>query len=260
MLDTACRVFSQVELPRRDDRGDRARGGDQRADPLPPLRLEARSLPRVPRRGVARASARSREQAIADDPDTLPRRDRRRLHGEEAKIRLVDLWIQALTEASEDTVIATAVRKQIREVHDFFADVIRDGQARGVVHADRDPVAEAWIFVAGGLLGDDRPPARRLARRRPAARPRRAAPLDAPRPSRRATVPRHEKAPAAAPGALPGQAGRRLGDPEFGSAARPAARICRLWRSPRTRPGVGRRCKVRSLYEPCPGLSSSSVK
>jgi hypothetical protein len=30
--------------------------------------------------------------------------------------------------------------------------VIRDGQRRGVIHADRDPEAEAWIFVAGGLL------------------------------------------------------------------------------------------------------------
>ena len=44
------------------------------------------------------------------------------------------------------------MREQIREVHDFFADVIRHGQAEGVIHADRDPVAEAWIFVAGGLL------------------------------------------------------------------------------------------------------------
>ena len=50
-------------------------------------------------------------------------------------------------------MIAKALRQQIREVHDFFAGVVRDGQARGVVHADRDPVAEAWIFVAGGLLG-----------------------------------------------------------------------------------------------------------
>ena len=49
-------------------------------------------------------------------------------------------------------MIAEALRKQIREVHGFFADLIRDGQARGVVNADRDPVAEAWIFVAGGLL------------------------------------------------------------------------------------------------------------
>jgi len=69
-----------------------------------------------------------------------------------AKIRLVDLWVQALTEASDDTTIAGAVKRQIREVHDFFADLIRSGQAEGVVHEDRDPVAEAWIFVAGGLL------------------------------------------------------------------------------------------------------------
>ncbi len=68
------------------------------------------------------------------------------------RIRVIDLWIQALTEASEDKVIAAALRRQVREVRDFFADVIRDGQARGVVQADRDPEAEAWIFVAAGLL------------------------------------------------------------------------------------------------------------
>ncbi|HVW88170.1 MAG TPA: TetR/AcrR family transcriptional regulator [Gaiellaceae bacterium] len=67
------------------------------------------------------------------------------------KLRVIDLWIQALNE-SEDKVIAQAVRKQIREVRDFFADVIRDGQRRGVIHPDRDPEAEAWIFVAGGML------------------------------------------------------------------------------------------------------------
>lgn len=69
-----------------------------------------------------------------------------------AKLRLVDLWIQALAEASEDPVIAKALRAQIRSVHDFFADVIRRGQADGIVNVDRDPVAEAWIFISGGLL------------------------------------------------------------------------------------------------------------
>ena len=69
-----------------------------------------------------------------------------------SKLRLVDLWIQALNEAAEDPLIAKAVRQQIREMHDFFADVIRRGQADGVLHPDRDPVAEAWIFVGGGLL------------------------------------------------------------------------------------------------------------
>jgi hypothetical protein len=49
-------------------------------------------------------------------------------------------------------VIASALREQVREVHDFIADVIRAGQERGVVNAERDAVAEAWLFVAGGLL------------------------------------------------------------------------------------------------------------
>ena len=92
------------------------------------------------------------EEASAADPDKClgAIADAYMVRGR--KIRVIDLWIQALNEASEDKVIAAAVRKQIREVHDFFADVIRDGQQRGVVHVDRDPVAEAWIFVAGGLL------------------------------------------------------------------------------------------------------------
>jgi AcrR family transcriptional regulator len=69
-----------------------------------------------------------------------------------AKLRLVDLWIQALVVAPEDAVIAKALRAQIRAVHDFFADVIRRGQADGVINPDRDPAAEAWIFVSAGLL------------------------------------------------------------------------------------------------------------
>jgi AcrR family transcriptional regulator len=92
------------------------------------------------------------EQAVADDPDSCLGAIADAYMAKRARIRLVDLWIQALTEASEDRVIAAALRKQVREVHDFFADVIRDGQARGVIAAERDPVAEAWIFVAGGLL------------------------------------------------------------------------------------------------------------
>ena len=69
-----------------------------------------------------------------------------------AKIRLIDLWIQGLNETADDPVITKALRRQIREVHAFFTGLIVDGQARGVVAADRDPRAEAWIFVAGGLL------------------------------------------------------------------------------------------------------------
>jgi TetR/AcrR family transcriptional regulator len=92
------------------------------------------------------------EEAIAADPDKCLGAIADAYMAKGKKIRVIDLWIQALNEASDDKVIAAAVRKQIREMHDFFADVIRDGQSRGVIHADRDPVAEAWIFVAGGLL------------------------------------------------------------------------------------------------------------
>jgi AcrR family transcriptional regulator len=69
-----------------------------------------------------------------------------------AKLRLVDLWMQALTEVSDDALIAKAVRRQILEVHAFFVEVIRRGQADGVLHPDRDPRAEAWIFLAAGFL------------------------------------------------------------------------------------------------------------
>jgi hypothetical protein len=41
----------------------------------------------------------------------------------------------------------------MREVHDFVAGVIRRAQETGGIRPDRDPDAEAWIFIALGLLG-----------------------------------------------------------------------------------------------------------
>ena len=116
------------------------------------------------------------EEAVAADPEQSLGAIADAYMAKGRKLRVVDLWIQALNEASEDKVIAAAVRRQIREVRDFFADVIRDGQLRGVVHADRDADAEAWIFVAagllatidsrlGGLLGEDLAAVRRERRR-----------------------------------------------------------------------------------------------
>jgi len=92
------------------------------------------------------------EDAIARTPETCLGAVVDAFMAKRAKIRLIDLWIQALNETGADPVIAKALRRQIREVHAFFADLIADGQARGVVAADRDARAEAWIFVAGGLL------------------------------------------------------------------------------------------------------------
>ena len=92
------------------------------------------------------------EEAIASDPQGCLGAIADAYMAKRSRLRLVDLWIQALTVAPEDDLIAKAVREQIREVHDFFAAVIRRGIEDGVVNADRDPVAEAWIFIAGGLL------------------------------------------------------------------------------------------------------------
>jgi AcrR family transcriptional regulator len=68
------------------------------------------------------------------------------------RIVLVDLWIQALTEAADDPEIRRALRRQVREVHEFVADVICRSQEAGGIVADRDADAEAWIFISLGLL------------------------------------------------------------------------------------------------------------
>jgi AcrR family transcriptional regulator len=106
------------------------------------------------------------EEARAEDPGGCLGAVAHAYMASRSRVRLIDLWIQGLTEAAEDAVIAKALKGQIRDVHAYFVELIRDGQERGDVHADRDPVAEAWIFVAsgllatvdhrlGGLLGDD---------------------------------------------------------------------------------------------------------
>jgi AcrR family transcriptional regulator len=69
-----------------------------------------------------------------------------------ARIVLVDLWIQALTEAADDPEIRRALRQQVREVHEFVAGVIRRAQDEGGILPGRDPDAEAWIFISLGLL------------------------------------------------------------------------------------------------------------
>jgi AcrR family transcriptional regulator len=70
-----------------------------------------------------------------------------------AKLQLAELWVQALGESSEDPELRKAVRKHMREVHEFVAGLIRDGQEAGVIVAERDADAEAWIMLAGGILG-----------------------------------------------------------------------------------------------------------
>jgi AcrR family transcriptional regulator len=69
------------------------------------------------------------------------------------KLRCADLWVQALTEASDDPEIRKFLKRQMREVHNYVADVIGRSQEAGGILPDREASAEAWIFLAIGLLG-----------------------------------------------------------------------------------------------------------
>jgi len=69
------------------------------------------------------------------------------------KLQLAELWVQALSEASEDPELKRHLRRHMREVHDFVANLIRRGQTQGAIAAERDADSEAWIMLAGGILG-----------------------------------------------------------------------------------------------------------
>jgi AcrR family transcriptional regulator len=150
VLDTACRVFSRSSY-----RGATTAEIAREAGITEPILYRHFGSKRDlylacldEAWGVFREIA---EKALADDPAGCLGAIADAYMAKKPRIRLVDLWIQALNE-TDDAVIAKAVRRQIREVHAFFAGVIEHGQRHGAVNPDRDPVAEAWIFVAGGLL------------------------------------------------------------------------------------------------------------
>ncbi|MGZ8716412.1 MAG: TetR/AcrR family transcriptional regulator [Gaiellaceae bacterium] len=96
------------------------------------------------------------EAALADETDVLAALDamgRSHFAVRDCKHQLSELWVQALSEATEDPELRKYLRRHMREVHGFFAGLLRRGQEEGVLHADRDIDAEAWIFLAGGILG-----------------------------------------------------------------------------------------------------------
>lgn len=71
----------------------------------------------------------------------------------EQRSAVANLWIQALTEAGDDDVeIRKYLRRHLKEVHEFVVDVLARCQAAGAVPMERDARAEAWVFIAVGLL------------------------------------------------------------------------------------------------------------
>jgi TetR/AcrR family transcriptional regulator len=95
------------------------------------------------------------EAALAAEPDPaawLPAMGRAFFEFKEQRVVLANLWAQALAEAGDEPELRRYLRRHLRDVHEFVADVIERAQAGGGVPADRDARAEAWIFVAIGLL------------------------------------------------------------------------------------------------------------
>jgi hypothetical protein len=60
--------------------------------------------------------------------------------------------VQAVAEASEDPAIRVFMQDYMREVHGFVAGVIERAQATGGIERERNAAAEAWLFLAVGLL------------------------------------------------------------------------------------------------------------
>jgi TetR/AcrR family transcriptional regulator len=95
------------------------------------------------------------DEAIAAEENPklwIPAIGRAYFEADDPRLHTANLWIQSLTEASDDPEIRKYLRKHMREVHDYVADVIRRSQQAGGVLPERDPSAEAWIFIAVGLL------------------------------------------------------------------------------------------------------------
>ena len=155
MLDCACGIFSSGSY-----RGTTTAEIAKRAGVTEPVLYRhfasKRDLYLAALDHVWRKARTAWEQALAEAPDVraaLEAMGRGHFAVRDCKHQLAELWVQALGEAAEDAELRRHLRRHIREVHRFLVDVIRRGQAEGVLHAGRDAEAEAWIFLAGGILG-----------------------------------------------------------------------------------------------------------
>ena len=95
------------------------------------------------------------EAAIAEEPDPsfwMGAMGRSYLSAKDKRGHVATLWVQALTDASDDPEIRRFVKRHMREVHQFVADVIRRAQETGGIVRDRDPDAEAPALEPPGSL------------------------------------------------------------------------------------------------------------
>jgi AcrR family transcriptional regulator len=63
-----------------------------------------------------------------------------------------DVWSQAICEPNDDPHVRAFVSGHLAEIHAFIAGVYRRQQEAGAMGTGHDPEAEAWVFIAIGLL------------------------------------------------------------------------------------------------------------
>jgi AcrR family transcriptional regulator len=95
------------------------------------------------------------DDAVANEPDAanwLRAMARSFFDAERDQAVISNLWVEAISEASRDDEIRRYMRRHMRDVHRYVTGVIERAQREGGVLPDRDPRAEAWLFLSVGLL------------------------------------------------------------------------------------------------------------
>ena len=155
VLETACQVFAKGSY-RGATTAEIARGAGV-TEPILYRHFASKRDLYLACLGAAWTETREMwEAAIAEETDPalwVAHMGQSYLSARDKRGHIALLWVQAMTEASDDPEIRRFVRRQMREVHDFVAGVIRRAQEEGAIFPDRDADAEAWIFISLGLLG-----------------------------------------------------------------------------------------------------------
>ena len=154
VLDTACHVFSRCSY-RTATTAEIAREAGV-TEPILYRHFDSKQalylscIDEAWRR--VRAAWEAAVAAEADPEAWLPAMGRAFFEFREQKAVYANLWVQALAGAGEEPELRRHLRRHLRDVHEFIEDVIGRGQEVGGVPEDRDARAEAWIFIAIGLL------------------------------------------------------------------------------------------------------------
>jgi AcrR family transcriptional regulator len=95
------------------------------------------------------------EHAIAETPDPadwIAAIGRTAIAFHRGEVVPSALWMQALGDAGEPAELREHVRTNLLEAHGLIAGIVRHGQALGGIAPDRDPDAEAWVFLGIGTI------------------------------------------------------------------------------------------------------------